>query len=70
MPDAETAALLRTVLNELCAGVPPFDACTRTNVASRLLEVARQGKPSIDDLREAGRVALPPTPTSPPTMWR
>jgi hypothetical protein len=66
MPDPETAALLRAVLDEICASVSPFDARTRTNVASRLLEVARQGKPSIDDLRQAGRVVLPRTPT----MWR
>jgi hypothetical protein len=66
MPDPETAAVLRAVLDEVCASVSPFDACTRINVASRLLEVAKQGKPSIDDLREAGRVILPKTPT----MWR
>ena len=33
MPDAETAALLRAVLDEICADVSPFDTVTRTNVA-------------------------------------
>jgi hypothetical protein len=66
MPDTETAALLRTVLEELCAQLPSFDASTRTNVASRLLDAAKQGKCSLDDLREVGREALHRTPT----MWR
>jgi hypothetical protein len=66
MPDLETAALLRTVLDELCAQVPMFDATTRTNVASSLLEAARQGTCSLDDLREVGKEALLQTPT----MWR
>ena len=66
MPDPETAALLRTVLDELCVQVPLFDAGTRTNVASRLLEATKQGSRSIDDLRAIGRQAL----HRPPTMWR
>jgi hypothetical protein len=66
MPDTETAALLRTVLDELCAQLPSFDASTRTNVASRLLEAVEQGRRSLDDLREAGKEALHKTPT----MWR
>ena len=66
MPDVETTAMLRTVLDELCAGISPLDARTRTSVASKLLEAASQGTPSIDDLREVGRVAL----RRAPTMWR
>jgi hypothetical protein len=66
MPDSETAALLRAILEELCASVSPFDAQTRTNVASKLLASARGGNPSLDDLRAAGKEALPPAPT----MWR
>jgi len=66
MPDTETAALLRTVLDELCAQLPSFDASTRTNVASRLLDAAKQGRCSLDDLREAGKQGLHKTPT----MWR
>jgi hypothetical protein len=66
MPDAETAALLRAVLDELCASMSPFDVGTRTHVASRLLEAVKQGKSSLDDLRSAGREALHKAPT----MWR
>jgi hypothetical protein len=66
MPDSETAALLRTVLDELCAQLPNFDASTRTNVASRLLEAVEQGRCSLEDLREVGKEALHKTPT----MWR
>lgn len=66
MPNAETAAVLRAVLDELCADISRYDASTRTNVASRLLETARQGKSSLDDLKRAGMQALLQTPT----MWR
>ena len=65
MPDAETAAMLRAILDELCANLSPSDASTRTNVASKLLETARRGASSLDDLRSAGREAL-----REPTMWR
>lgn len=65
MPHSETAALLRTVLEELCTELALVDTGTRTNVASRLLEAAKQGGCSIDDLREVGREALHKTPT----MW-
>jgi hypothetical protein len=66
MPDPETAALLRAVLDELCAGVPPFDSTTRTNVASRLLDTVKHGSSSLDELKRAGREVL----RHPPTMWR
>jgi hypothetical protein len=66
MPDAETAALLRSVLDELCASISPFDASTRTSVASRLLEMSRNGRSSVDDLKEAGKEVL----ARYPTMWR
>jgi hypothetical protein len=66
MPDIQTAALLRAVLHELCADLPPSDASTRTYVASKLLETVRQGTPSLDDLKRAGRQVL----RDPPTMWR
>ena len=66
MPDPETVALLRAVLDELCASVSPFDLATRTNVASRPLETVKHGSSSLDDLKRAGIEALRP----PPTMWR
>ena len=66
MPDRETAALLRTLLEELCASLAPSDVHTRTKVASRLLETVKQGEASLEELRAAGRRALLQTPT----MWR
>ena len=66
MPDTKTAALLRSLLDELCAQLPKFDADTKINVASKLLEAVEQGRSSVDDLRAAGKEAL----RDPPTMWR
>jgi hypothetical protein len=66
MPDAETAALLRAVLDEVCAGISPSDTVTRTHVASSLLEKTGQANSSLDDLRQAAMNAL----RRPPTMWR
>ena len=66
MPDAETAAVLRTVLDQLCADLSPWDARTRTNVASKLLETVKLGSSSVDDLERAGKEAL----RQAPTMWR
>jgi hypothetical protein len=66
VPDSKTAAILRIVLDEVCAQVPSFDASIRTNVASKLLEAVEQGRCSLDDLRQVGTGALPKTPT----MWR
>lgn len=64
MPDPETAAILRAILEELCASIPPFDAHTRTNVASSLLETVKHGRPTVDDLRLAGRQALRRAPVA------
>lgn len=58
MPDAETAALLRAVLDEVCASVSLQDTSTRTNVASKLLETVKQGTPSVEDLRRVGKRVL------------
>lgn len=66
MPDTETAALLRAVLDEVCAEVSPFDTATRAHVASSLLEKTKQADSSLDDLRQVARTAL----RRPPTMWR
>jgi len=65
MPDAEMAALLRAVLDEVCADLAPFDTVTRERVAARLNDLVRSGPCSIDDLRQAGRDAL----VRVPTMW-
>jgi hypothetical protein len=66
MPDPETATLLRSVLDELYAHVHHFDGHTKVDLASRLLEAVKQGRSSMDELREVGKQALKQTPT----MWR
>ncbi|MDA9405600.1 MULTISPECIES: hypothetical protein [unclassified Bradyrhizobium] len=66
MPDAEMAALLQAVLDEVCADVPAWDTTTRERVAIRLRATARQDRCSLEDLKRAGRDAL----TRAPTMWR
>jgi hypothetical protein len=66
MPDAETAAVLRAVLDEVCVDLSPFDTVTRTHVACSLLEKTRQAHSSLDDLRQVANNAL----RRPPTMWR
>ena len=65
MPDAEMAALLRAVLDEVCADLAPFDMVTRERVSARLNELVRSGPCSAEDLRRAGRDAL----IRVPTMW-
>jgi hypothetical protein len=66
MPDPETATLLRSVLNELCAHVHHHDRGTRVDVASKLLEAVKQGRSTADELRQVGQQTLRQTPT----MWR
>jgi len=66
MPDPETATLLRSVLDELCAHVHQSDRGTKVDVASKLLEAVKQGRSSADELRAVGQQALRKTPT----MWR
>jgi hypothetical protein len=66
MPDTEAAALLRAILDEFGGSIPRDDASSRTHVASKSLEVAKQGKSSVEDLKKADRASLPQTPT----MWR
>jgi hypothetical protein len=70
MPDLETAAMLRAVLDELCLG-GSHDTEMRSRVASKLIEAVERGKPSIDDLREVGRREVgKKILLRPPTMWR
>jgi hypothetical protein len=66
MFDAETTALLRAVLNEVCQNVSPYETGARAHVASMILEAARRGETSAEDLKRAGRTAL----SAAPTMWR
>jgi len=65
MPDAEMAALLRAVLDEVCVDLAPSELAMRERVAARLIDLVRSGQCSVDDLRRAGRDAL----IRAPTMW-
>jgi hypothetical protein len=55
---SETTALLRSVLDEVCADVGRYENGTRTFVASRLLQTAAEGTLELDELKDAGRSAL------------
>jgi urease gamma subunit len=66
MFDAQTTALLRTVLDEVCDGISRYETGVRAHVASQILEAARRGEFTIDELRQAGSKAL----SGAPTMWR
>jgi hypothetical protein len=66
MFDTETTALLRAVLNEVCENVSYYETGTRAHVASKILEAARRGETSAEDLKRAGSTAL----SAAPTMWR
>lgn len=58
MFDAETAALLRAVLEDVCESVSCYDTAARTHVASMILEAASKGETSVDGLKRIGRSAL------------
>lgn len=64
MFSAETTALLRSVLDEVCEQVGRYDNGTRAHVASKLLETATQGGQTVTDLRKAGRAALSNAPAT------
>jgi urease gamma subunit len=59
---SETTALLRAVLDEVCEQVGRHENGTRTHVAARLLQAARDGSRTVDELREMGREALRTAP--------
>jgi hypothetical protein len=62
MFDAETTALLRAVLDEVCATVSRYETAARAHVASKILEAATQGETSLDGLRQVGLRALREAP--------
>lgn len=66
MFNSETTALLRSVLDEVCAHVSVYESGARAHVAAKLLEAAADGRRTIDDLRTTGREAL----KGAPAMWR
>ena len=65
MFDADTRALLRSILDEVCGQIDQYQTSTRAHVAAQILAAAgRQATP--ESIREAGKDAL----RSAPTMWR
>jgi len=62
MLDADTTALLRAVLDEVCENVSRYETMARTHVASKILEAARSGETSVANLRQVGRKALSDAP--------
>ena len=66
MFDAETTALLRKILDEVCADVSGDGRGARIHVASKLLESASKGQTSAECLKLVGQQAL----ADAPTMWR
>lgn len=62
MFDTQTTALLRAVLDDVCRD----ETGTRTHVAAKILESARLGEATAENLRQVARKALGETPT----MWR
>jgi hypothetical protein len=66
MFEQATTALLRAVLDEVCEKLPRDETGARTHVACKILEAAKTGKTTPDELRQIGRKAL----TLAPTMWR
>ena len=66
MFDAETTALLRAVLDEVCENVSRYETGARAHVASKILEAATNGERCVDVLKWVGRIAL----DSAPSMWR
>jgi hypothetical protein len=66
MFDAETTALLRAVLDEVCENVSRYETGARAHVASKILEAATKGERSVDYLIRVGRTALDKAPS----MWR
>jgi hypothetical protein len=64
MLDAETTALLRAVLDEVCKNIPPHETGIRTHVASKILEAATRGETLVDDLKRIGEMALSRAPST------
>lgn len=66
MFDAQTTALLRAILEDVCQTVSRYETGMRTHVAATILSAAREGETAPDNLRQIGRKAL----SDAPTMWR
>jgi hypothetical protein len=60
MFNSETTALLRAVLDEVCAGVSIHETATKALVASKILESASKGELNPEALRAVGQRSLRP----------
>jgi len=63
--DAQTTALLRAILDEVCGAMSADEAATRARVASKLFESASSGEISVESLKAVARKAL----SDVPSMW-
>jgi hypothetical protein len=63
MFDAQTTALLRAVHDDVCQTVSRYEIGTRTHVATKILEAARQGETTLEILKQVGHKALTDSPT-------
>lgn len=66
MFDPATTALLRAVLDDVCADISRFETGARAHVASRILQAAAEGNVAPENLKKVGREAL----RDAPTIWR
>ncbi|MDA9463178.1 hypothetical protein [Bradyrhizobium sp. CCBAU 53415] len=66
MFDPATTALLRAVLDDVCADISRFETGARVRVASRILEAAANGDTARESLKKVSRQALHEAPS----MWR
>lgn len=56
--DLDTVAAMGAALDEVCQQLPLSSLTMRTHVASRILERAREGEVDLEDLVEAGYLAI------------
>jgi hypothetical protein len=71
MFDADTRAVLRALIEEICNKAGQYEAgqyenAARAQVAAKILAAAGREAQTLDELREIGEDALKSTPT----MWR
>ena len=66
MLDAETTALLRKILDEVCVAISGNEPGACVHVASKLLESASKGEISEQGLTSVAQRAL----VDAPSMWR
>ncbi|MFZ5713990.1 MAG: hypothetical protein ACOY3N_14335 [Bradyrhizobium sp.] len=66
MFNRQTTAMLRLVLDEVCADLGKYEKAVGAHVAVKLLEAAALPDRTIEDLKSTGREAL----SCAPTRWR